>query len=171
MKEFLALSHRLTVLHKVCGSVGSSEMKGINGVITLDRSGNHWWLSSCWLQLITSKTPDWILTGLFWSETPGSLLIDSFPHLNLVEGESDLQCHCVLRASGASPKACLSNLTVYQRVSGQVTQWWRVTSGEAPGTSLSVDLIKPSHYTHSQKILLVLSPMCSVGKLRRFSCR
>ena len=62
------------VLHKVHGSAGNSEMKGINRDIDLDRPGNCWWLSSCWLQLITSKTPAWILTGLFWSEMPGSLL-------------------------------------------------------------------------------------------------
>ena len=64
----------LRPLHKVHGSAGNSEMKGINRDIDLDRPGNCWWLSSCWLQLITSKTPAWILTGLFWSEMPGSLL-------------------------------------------------------------------------------------------------
>lgn len=82
-------------------------MKGVNGETELDGFGNCWWLSSYWLQLITSMTPDWKLTGWVWSV--------NFPHLNLVGGESDPQRHCPLRASGPSPKAHLSNLTVDQR--------------------------------------------------------
>lgn len=116
MKEFLALSHGLTALYKACGRAGSSEMKGINGDMELDRFGNCWWLGSCWLQLTTSKTPDWILTGWLWSEAPGSLFIHVSPFFNLVGG---VQTHNATAlghyTSAPSPKACLSNLTVDQR--------------------------------------------------------
>lgn len=42
MKEFLALSHGLTALHKVRGRAGIREVKGISGEMELDRFGICW---------------------------------------------------------------------------------------------------------------------------------
>lgn len=52
--------------------------------------------------------------------------------------------------------------------SGQVTSWREVISGGAPGMALPALLIKTSHYSCFQKVLLVFFSMCLVWKLKRF---
>lgn len=150
MKESLAVSHGLTALHKVSRRAGSSEMKGINGEMELDKFGNCWRLSSCWLQVITSETPDWMLTGWLWPETPGNLLT----HIS-----STIPLHS--EGLQSQPQSLSQQLNCGSETMGRLHTEEKCT-GAAPGPNLPVDLIKPSHYPCSQKMLPVSSSMCSV---------
>lgn len=115
-QSFGTLSHGLTALHVVCGRAGSREMEGINGEREHDRFGNRWWLSSWWFQVITSKSPDWVLTVLVVVGGPWKSPYTHYPHLFKLGGRwADPQYHCTLRASSHSSKARLGHLTESHR--------------------------------------------------------
>lgn len=171
MKEFLALSHGLTALYKACGRAGSSEMRGIKGDMELDGFGNCWWLSSCWLQLTTSKTPGWTLTGWLGPEAPESLFIH-VSHFSTWWEVSwpTMPLHSATTLLVPAPKP-VSAIELWIRENEQVTYWQEITTSRGtPGPALPVDLINPSRYPRSYKMLLILFSTCSVQNLK-FGCR
>lgn len=110
-----------------------------------------------------------MLASWLWPETPGNLLT----HISPIETWWEVSCSTIpLRSEGfqSQPRSLSQQLNCGSERMGRLHTDEKC-AGAAPGPNLPVDLLKPSHYPCSQKMLPVSSSMCSVWKLGSFGSR